>query len=148
LWLYATSTEVQQAAFSPEMASALAQPAFDGAAPSAPAAGDAQFLLIMDDQERILERLLWTLDNSRMWEPYTFDMSAYIGESVWVHFGVYNDGVGRNDGDVRGRYFADCRRTAAGAGSNRRTTPARWPRSFLLTDAAGHQSVPGGSLQP
>ncbi len=144
LWLYPASTEVRQAAFSPEIAPAAGHAASLSAAP---ADGDAQFILIMDDQERILQRLLWTLDNSRAWKPYTFDMSAYIGKSVWVHFGVYNDGTG----GATGMYVDDVSLTAteplpAPVASPR--NPGALAEDFLISDAAGYQNTPAVAFNP
>ncbi|HOU13536.1 MAG TPA: hypothetical protein PKZ84_10500 [Anaerolineae bacterium] len=142
LWLYPTSTEAQQAAFAPEMSAALT-----GVAPAAPAAGDAQFILIMDDQENILQRLLWTLDNSRTWKSYTFDLRAYIGKSIWLHFGVLNDGVG----GITGMYVDDVALTAAEpvpAPTPPPANPGAIGEDFLLTDAASHQSVPALAFNP
>ncbi len=136
LWLYPTSTEVQQATFSSEMSTALT-----GAVPDAPTAGDAQFVLIMDDYENILQRLVWTLDNSRTWKSYTFDLSAYIGKSIWVHFGVYNDGAG----GTTGMYVDDVSLTATEplpATTSPPANPGAVGEDFLLTDAASYQSVP------
>lgn len=144
LWLYPTSTEAQQAAFSPEIA-----PAVEGAASSsaAPSAGDAQFILIMDDNEKILQTLLWTLDNSRTWKPYTFDMRAYIGKSVWVHFGVYNDGVG----GTTGMYVDDVSLTATEplpAPAEPPGNPAAIAEDFLVSDAVGYQNAPAAAFNP
>lgn len=144
LWLYPTSTEVQQAAFSPEIASAVSGA---GISAAAPAAGDVQFIFIMDDQGRVLQRLLWMLDNSRTWKLHTFDMSAYIGKSIWVHFGVYNDG----DGGTTGMYVDDVSLIA--------TEPPPAPvappgnrgaiaEDFLVTDAVGYQNVPAAAFNP
>lgn len=137
LWLYPTSTEAQTAAFSPEMEAAFAADAL-----AAPAAGDAQFILIMDDSGKILQRLLWTLDNSRTWKPYTFDMSAYIGKSIWVHFGVYNDGAGGKTG----MYVDDISLTATEPlpvpVAPPPPNPGALAEDFLLTDAVGYQKTP------
>jgi len=58
-----------------------------------PAAGDAQYLLIMDGSA-ILETLFWELSNAADWQPRVFDLSAYRGQTITLHFGVYNDGAG------------------------------------------------------
>ncbi len=142
LWLYPTSTEVQQAAFSPEMSTALT-----GAIPTAPTAGDAQFILIMDDRENILQRLLWTLDNSRTWKSYTFDLRAYLGKSIWLHFGVLNDGAG----GTTGMYVDDVSLTAAEpipALPAPPANPGAVGEDFLVTDAANHQSAPALAFNP
>ncbi|HQE93469.1 MAG TPA: hypothetical protein PLH19_11310 [Anaerolineae bacterium] len=131
LWLYPISTGGQQAAFSPAMS----------AGPAAPSAGDAQFVLIMDDQGNILQRLLWTLDNSQTWKAYTFDLSAYSGRSIWVHCGVYNDGAG----GTTGMYVDDVSLTATEplpASAEPPGNPGVVAEDFLLTDAASYQSVP------
>ncbi len=147
LWLYPTSTEAQQAAFSPEIASALADARLASDVPATPAAGDAQFILIMDDYENILQRLLWTLDNRQTWKPYTFDMSAYIGQSVWVHFGVYNDG---EDGTTA-MYVDDVSLTATEplpAAVEPPDNPGAIAEDFLVTDAVGYQNAPAAAFNP
>lgn len=87
-WLYPVSTAGQ-----------MASPAQAGV----PAAGDAQYVLILDEHLNILETLLWTLSNAATWQPYSFDLSAYAGQTIWLHFGVYNDGAG----GVTGLYLDD-----------------------------------------
>ena len=34
------------------------------------------------------------LDNHRAWKAETFDLTAYLGKSVRLQFGTYNDGSG------------------------------------------------------
>ncbi|MGC9394359.1 MAG: hypothetical protein ACP5J4_05845 [Anaerolineae bacterium] len=143
-WLYPTSTEAQQATFSPEIASTMSAASLTSATPTA---GDAQFIFIMDDQERILQRLLWTLDNSQTWKPYTFDMSAYIGKSIWVHFGVYNDGYG----GTTGMYVDDVSLTATEplpVPAEPSGNPGALAEDFLLSDAAGFQDTPAVAFNP
>lgn len=136
LWLYPTSTEVRQAAFVPEMAT--------GRVPNTVAAGDAQFILIMDDNGAILETLLWTLDGSETWTAHTFDLSAYIGQSFWLHFGVFNDGTG----GTTGMFVDDVSLVAC---ESRPTPPVNLGaigEDFLVTDAAGYQSRPAVAFNP
>ncbi|MDX1687794.1 MAG: hypothetical protein R3248_07405 [Candidatus Promineifilaceae bacterium] len=67
--------------------------------PSQPAQGDAQYVLIVDpDDDAILETLLWTLSDAQQWQGYSFDLSAYAGETINVHFEVHNDGAGGRTG--------------------------------------------------
>jgi len=144
LWLYPMSTEMQQAAFSPQIAPVLNSPALTSAAPTA---GDAQFILIMDDNEKILQTLLWTLDNSRTWKPYTFDMRAYIGKSIWVHFGVYNDGAG----GTTGMYVDDVSLTAVEplpVPAKPPANPGAIAEDFLISDAVGYQNAPAVACNP
>ncbi len=86
-WLYTISTEVQATPFEP-----------DGLGLPVALAGDVQYALLLDDQGGIIERLLWTHTNSRQWQAYHFDLSADIGQSFWLLFGVYNDGLGGKTG--------------------------------------------------
>jgi len=89
-WLYPVATSAQMALPAPVLA-------------QQPAGGDAQYLLVLDENLNVLEVLLWTLENSQAWQEYTFDLDAYAGETIWLHFGVYNDGA---DG-VTGMYLDD-----------------------------------------
>jgi photosystem II stability/assembly factor-like uncharacterized protein len=67
--------------------------------PSRAAAGDAQYVLIIDpDSGAILETLLWDLSNGQRWQHHAFDLRQYAGETVLIHFGVYNDGGGGRTG--------------------------------------------------
>ncbi len=142
VWLYLVSTEKRQATFSSDIATALS-----GAMPATPAAGDAQYILIMDDKQNILQRLLWTLDNSRTWKAYTFDMSAYIGKSIWVHFGVLNDGAG----GITGMYVDDVSLTATEPLATPPAAPANrgaLGEDFLFTDGGSYQGVPAVAFNP
>ncbi|MBN2391267.1 MAG: hypothetical protein JXR84_11105, partial [Anaerolineae bacterium] len=67
-----------------------------------PAAGDAQYLLIMDGTT-VLETLFWELTNAADWQPRVYDLSAYHGQTITLHFGVYNDG----DGGITALYVDD-----------------------------------------
>ncbi len=98
-WLYPVSTETQPAKLTPEMQQAITR----GAPLITPAGGDAQYVFVMDDDRNILETLLWTLSDHQTWEKYTFDVSAYLGQTIWLHFGVLNDGAG----GVTGMYVDD-----------------------------------------
>jgi hypothetical protein len=63
------------------------------------ASGDAQYVLIIDPHSRaILETLLWDLSNGQCWQRHTRDLMRYAGETVVIHFGVYNDGGGGRTG--------------------------------------------------
>ncbi|MBN1259968.1 MAG: hypothetical protein JXB35_04730, partial [Anaerolineae bacterium] len=115
-----------------------------------PWAGDAQYVLLMDDQGAILERLLWMLSNEGTWGKHTFDVSAYRGESIWVHFGVYNDGAGAKTG----LYVDDV--SMQGCGSDLSPppvppdglNPGAVGQDFLLTDADDAQRNPALAFNP
>ncbi len=62
----------------------------------------------MNKQGAIVERLLWMLNDDATWSAHTFDLSAYAGETIWLHVGVYNDGYG----GTTGLYLDDASLTA------------------------------------
>jgi hypothetical protein len=62
---------------------------------SSVAAGDAQYVLIIDPgTSTILEALLWDLSNAQRWQHHAFDLTSYAGETILLHLGVRNDGTG------------------------------------------------------
>ncbi len=64
-------------------------------APASQAAGDAQYLRVVDPASgATLETLFWTLSNTQTWQRGVFDLTAYAGQSIVLHFGVTNDGAG------------------------------------------------------
>ncbi|MFN2169302.1 MAG: hypothetical protein ACK2U9_23970, partial [Anaerolineae bacterium] len=98
-WLYPISTETRLADYVPEALEAVVR----GQPPAVSLAGDAQYVLLMDDNDNILKKLVWVRENTQAWQSYTFDVSAYQGEAIWLHFGVYNDGAG----GITGMYVDD-----------------------------------------
>jgi hypothetical protein len=61
--------------------------------------GDAQYLLLLDDQTgEIVENLFWERTNDRRWREHTFDLAPYAGRGLIFHFGVCNDGQGGRTG--------------------------------------------------
>jgi hypothetical protein len=67
--------------------------------PTAVNAGDSQYGLILDPANgAILETIFWQLSNNQTWETHTFDLSGYAGQTIMLHFGAYNDGLGGQTG--------------------------------------------------
>jgi photosystem II stability/assembly factor-like uncharacterized protein len=61
--------------------------------------GDAQYVLVLSaDGGQVLEILDWMLSNAQRWQSHTYDLSHYAGQTVMLHFGVVNDGVGGQSG--------------------------------------------------
>ncbi len=54
---------------------------------------DVQYVLILDDANRILSYLLWMRSNARQWVSYEFDLTAFAGRPIKLHIGTYNDGL-------------------------------------------------------
>jgi len=64
-----------------------------------PAAGDAQYLLLLDPETGgIVQTLFWELSNAQGWQHWTFDLTPYAGQTLRLYFGVYNDGAGGQAG--------------------------------------------------
>lgn len=98
-WLYPVSTGTQMAAYSRRVLEA----GIAGEHPSAPTAGDAQYVLLLGEEGNIVERLLWMRQDTAAWEHHSFDLGAYAGQTVSVLFGAYNDG----QGGITGMYVDD-----------------------------------------
>jgi YVTN family beta-propeller protein len=65
-----------------------------GEAPEDAAASDAQYVLVLDQNGSTLQSLVWTLSNAGTWQEATFDLKAYAGQTIRLHFGTFNDGSG------------------------------------------------------
>jgi hypothetical protein len=61
-------------------------------APLSPETRDFQFvnLIAKDGQQTLIS----FLSNQGQWAPFSFDLSAYAGQSVQIEIGVFNDGIG------------------------------------------------------
>lgn len=57
-------------------------------------AGDVQYVLVLDQYGNWIDTLLWTRSNAQTWTYYEFDVSRYIGSTIRLQFGVYNNGSG------------------------------------------------------
>ncbi|MCE7980115.1 MAG: hypothetical protein DYG89_02890 [Caldilinea sp. CFX5] len=93
LWLYTVTTEEPLPSAAGADDEATVQAIADAAAPTAPLAGDRQYILLTNPQNTVLARLLWTRTNTRAWQALTFDLTPYTGQTVRVLFGAYNDGA-------------------------------------------------------
>jgi hypothetical protein len=65
----------------------------DGAVPSAPLAGDRQYVILTNENNKVITSLLWARSNAQQWQHAAFDLTPYRGRPLRVHIGVYNDGV-------------------------------------------------------
>ncbi len=58
-----------------------------------PLSTDAQYVLLLDRYYRVVRTLVFTLaDNDPTWRHFTFDLSAYAGHTLFIHFETFNDG--------------------------------------------------------
>ena len=69
----------------------------DGVTPAPGAAavdGDRQYVILTNENNKVITSLLWARSNAQQWHESTFDLTPYLGRQLRVHIGVYNDGVG------------------------------------------------------
>jgi hypothetical protein len=74
-------------------------------------ANDVQYVLVLDPganpedpaDDTLLQTLLWTKSNAQQWMYYEFNLNAYIGRTIKIQAGTYNDGYG----GITGMYVDD-----------------------------------------
>jgi photosystem II stability/assembly factor-like uncharacterized protein len=60
-----------------------------------PVVVDAQYLAVINPATGAISQTLFsTRSNAQAWQSYSFDLSAYAGQTIRLHFGVSNDGLG------------------------------------------------------
>ncbi|MFN8466900.1 MAG: sialidase family protein [Caldilineaceae bacterium] len=57
-------------------------------------AGDLQYGLVIEQPSGKIHYLYKGLDDQKSWKAETFDLTSYLGKSVRLQFGTYNDGSG------------------------------------------------------
>jgi hypothetical protein len=95
LWLYPFSTE---AASAPQPAKPAGPYFADSALTS-----DAQYVLVLNQNNVVLDTLLWMRSSNQQWSLHTFNLSKYAGKKIKLHIGSFNDGY---DG-ITGLYVDD-----------------------------------------
>ena len=55
---------------------------------------DLQYLMVLDANNNRLETLMAERTENPVWTQLTFDLQKYAGQTIKLHFGVYNDGYG------------------------------------------------------
>lgn len=61
--------------------------------PDAANAFDAQYVLVLDTGNNLLESLMWTRRNDQQWSLYEFNLSKWAGKTIRIEIGSYNDGL-------------------------------------------------------
>ena len=59
-----------------------------------PLANDVQYILILDQYGNWIDTLYWQRRDDHSWQYYQFSLRAYAGDTIYIHFGTYNDGYG------------------------------------------------------
>ena len=57
-----------------------------------PLASDVQYILVLDQYGNWIDTLFWQRQDDTSWLYYEFDLSKYAGDTIYIHFGTYNDG--------------------------------------------------------
>lgn len=84
MWIYPSTTETTSLLTIERPTSALLN--------TEAVAGDVQYVLVLDQYGNWIDTLLWTRSNAQTWTYYEFDVSRYIGSTIRLQFGVYNNG--------------------------------------------------------
>ncbi|HIQ05266.1 MAG TPA: hypothetical protein EYH31_06160 [Anaerolineae bacterium] len=68
-------------------------PAVQGNPLLADLGSDVQYVLLLNENGGWIRTLLWQRSNARTWTYHEFNLSAYRGRTLRLHFGVFNDGA-------------------------------------------------------
>jgi len=58
--------------------------------------GDVELILILNSNKKEIERPVMERSDGRSWKLYEFDLKKYAGQTIWIYFGVYNNGYSSN----------------------------------------------------
>ena len=58
--------------------------------------GDVQLMILLNNSKVEVQRLVNMRSDTRKWEAYSFDLKKYAGKTIWVYFGVVNNGYAAN----------------------------------------------------
>jgi hypothetical protein len=59
-----------------------------------PMSDDAQYLLVLDQNTQWIDTLLWMRSNSQIWTNIILDIKEYVGRTIMLQWGTYNNGTG------------------------------------------------------
>jgi hypothetical protein len=57
-------------------------------------AGDVQYLLVLDRYGNWIDTLVWRRSNESYWRSFTFNMNRFIGQTIQLQWGSFNNGTG------------------------------------------------------
>ncbi len=97
---------------------------------------DVQYVLVLDSNQNIIKTLLWQLSDSQAWTEYQFNLAAYAGRTIWLHFGTYNDG----SNGISSMFVDDVSLEVCPGSGSPTPTPTPGPCSNLL-DNPGFETV-------
>ncbi len=59
-----------------------------------PMQSDAQYLLVLDQDQNWIDTLVWMRSNNQSWTNIQVDISRYAGWTIMLQWGTYNNGTG------------------------------------------------------
>ncbi len=68
------------------------EPAIQARSAEANLAGDVQYLLVLDQWGNWIDTLVWRRSNEAYWRLFQFNLDRYIGRTIILQWGTYNDG--------------------------------------------------------
>jgi hypothetical protein len=98
--------------------------------------GDVQYVLILDNSYNTIKTLIWQLSDSQTWTEYEVSLTSYAGQTIWLQFGTYNDGLY----GASSMFVDDVSLEICPAGGTPAPTPTPGPCTNLL-DNPGFETV-------
>jgi len=96
-WIWPKSTEPGAVPRAALLNPKLLEPQIvDGRLYMSPDAGDAQYILVLDRYGNLIDTLWWKSNptrDDRTWNSHALDLMKYKGKTIYLQFGVYNNGV-------------------------------------------------------
>jgi hypothetical protein len=88
MWVYFSSNEITSQS-QPDAIVPTGKP-FDQTVLS----DDLQYLLILDQNQNWIGTMIWQHSNSQAWTNMSFDLSGYVGRTIILQWGTFNNGTG------------------------------------------------------
>ena len=128
-WLYRVSGE-------PPYTPTLTALPLDVGIEEATLVGDLQYVVVLDEYNQEIRRLVSQRIDDQRWTSYEFDMGIHAGKTIKVHFGVFNDGV---DG-ITAMYVDDVSLELCDSSADRRPRwrQSRWAPNVPIGLEAGY----------
>jgi hypothetical protein len=86
IWLYPTSSEITLGS--------LPQPVRTEYFGVEQLTYDVQYLLVLDQNQKWIDTLLWMRSDSELWSNLQIDLGGYAGSKIILQWGTYNQGTG------------------------------------------------------
>ena len=101
-----------------------------------------QYALLLDADRQYLETVMWIASEADEWLRWEYEVLGHAGETLWIHFGVYNDG----EGGPSAMYVDDV--DVQVCGYEGRLTPTATPTIFTPTPSPQATASPTVTPEP